>query len=219
MTDAPRPEDTNAGAASRLLRADALTSTLCYRLLTSLVVPRPIAWVSTRSAGGVLNLAPFSYFMGLASDPPLVGISIGQRRGRPKDSLANIRETGEFCVNSVTERHLQAMNLSAGTYEPDVDEFEIAGLVAAQAEAVDAPYVRDAVAVLECRLFREVDLSPATATLILGEVVAFRVPEALAVGDPDYGTGLVPYTPVARLGGDAYALVRDTLTMKRPKVD
>lgn len=213
------PIDTDAPPARRLLQADELSPRVCYRLMTSLVVPRPIAWVSSRSASGVRNLAPFSYFMGLAGSPPLVGVSIGQRGGRPKDTLANIRDAGAFCINSVTARHLQAMNLSAGTYEPDVDEFEVAGLAVAEAANVAAPYVRDAVAVLECRLFREVDLTPATSTLVIGEVVAFRVPEPLVAEDADYGTGMVPYTPVGRLGGNAYALVRDTLTLERPRVD
>lgn len=219
MPDPATPDSPDAPSDTRVLRASDLSSTTCYRLLTSLVVPRPIAWVSTRAASGILNLAPFSYFIGLASDPPLVGISIGRHGERPKDTLANIRETGAFCINSVIERHLEAMNLSAGTYGPDVDEFEIAGLEPAEAESVDAPYVREAVAVMECALFHEVDLAPATSTLVIGQVKAFRVPAALAEEGADYGTGLVPYTPVGRLGGTAYALVRETVALERPKVD
>ncbi|NIQ58759.1 MAG: flavin reductase family protein, partial [Gammaproteobacteria bacterium] len=76
---------------------------------TSLVVPRPIGWISTRSGEGVPNLAPFSYFAAISATPMLVSVSIGARRGEPKDTLRNIRETGAFCANIVTERHLEAM--------------------------------------------------------------------------------------------------------------
>src|SRR3954463_16618920 len=99
-----------------------------YQLLTSLVVPRPIAWVSTRSAAGEPNLAPFSYFAALSATPFLVGVSIGHRRGIPKDTLANVRESGAFCVNLATEARLSALNETSGEYPPGVDEFALAGL-------------------------------------------------------------------------------------------
>ena len=121
-----------------------------YQLLTSLVVPRPIGWLSTVNRSGAPNLAPFSYFAALASTPMLVGASIGFRRGEPKDTLVNIRESGAFCVNVVTEEQLEAMNLTSGDYLPDVDEFRVAGLPMARAELVDAPYVESCPAVLEC---------------------------------------------------------------------
>lgn len=139
----------------------AVTARERYHLLTSLIVPRPIAWVSTRSRDGVPNLGPFSYFAALSPSPMLVGISIGARDGEPKDSLVNIRETGAFCVNIVGESQLEAMNLSSGEYPPEIDEFELVGLPLAEAESVRAPYVATAPAVLECRLTKEVELDGA----------------------------------------------------------
>ena len=94
-----------------------------YQLLTSLVVPRPIAWVSSRSAAGQPNLAPFSYFAALSATPFLVGVSIGHRRGAPKDTLRNVRETGAFCVNLAAEARLSALNETSGEFPPEVDEF------------------------------------------------------------------------------------------------
>jgi flavin reductase (DIM6/NTAB) family NADH-FMN oxidoreductase RutF len=186
-----------------------------YQLLTSLVVPRPIGWVSTRGAG-VPNLAPFSYFAALAGTPMLIGVSIGVRRGTPKDTLRNIRETGSFCVNVVTEELLIAMNESAGEHPPEVDEFELAGLAVAEASRVDAPCVAGCPAVFECRLFREVELGEAPNVLIIGEVLAVRLQPPLRFLP---GTRLVdPETlrPVSRLGGDLYARMGELLVLPRP---
>ena len=101
-----------------ILDTAALDNRGRYQLLTSLVVPRPIAWLSTRSAAGAPNLAPFSYFAALSATPFLVGVSIGSRAGQPKDSLRNIGETGAFCVNLATAPQLREMNESAGEWGP-----------------------------------------------------------------------------------------------------
>ena len=93
-----------------------------YFLLTSVVVPRPIAWVSTVDGDGRSNLAPFSYFNGVCSDPPLISISIGDHKGQPKDSFRAIQETGVFCVNLVEDKHLEAMHQSSGAYPPEISE-------------------------------------------------------------------------------------------------
>jgi flavin reductase (DIM6/NTAB) family NADH-FMN oxidoreductase RutF len=187
-----------------------------YRLMTSLVVPRPIAWVSTRSMDGVPNLAPFSYFAALSSDPMLVGISIGFRRGEPKDSLVNIREAGDFCLNMVTERHFEAMNLSSGEYPPEVDEFEVAGLQLAQATAVDAPYVADCPAVFECRLLKEVDLDGAGSALVIGRVISVRLSEGARPLMEEGFIDVRPWVPMGRLWGDLYAPVTETRALARP---
>lgn len=137
----------------RVLRAEAVGTAACQRLLACLVVPRPIAWISTRASSGIPNLAPFSAFAPLARHPPLVGVSFARASGgRPKDTLVNIRATGAFCINTVAEPLLEAMGLSSGSYPPEIDELRLAGLAAAPASLVDAPCVRDAGAVLECRL-------------------------------------------------------------------
>ncbi len=201
-----------------ILDTGALTNRERYQLLTSLVVPRPIAWVSTTSAAGARNLAPFSYFAAVSATPFLVSISIGSRCGEPKDTLRNIREMGAFCINVVTEPQLLQMNATSGEYGPEVDEFERAGVEAAQAESVDAPYVADCPAVLECRLFKEVELEGAPNTLLIGEVLGVRISESLRLVDGSYFVDTESLRPVARLWGDLYSLVGETPALARPKV-
>lgn len=203
----------------RTIRAGALDGATCRRLLASLVVPRPIAWVSTRSAAGVANLAPFSSFMVLAADPPLLGIAIAPRDGGPKDTLANIRATSAFCVNVVTKAHLRQMQETALPWAPEVDELAAVGLASGEATTVDAPCVADAVAVLECRLCREVPLAPASGTLLIAEVLAFRLAAAHAEGDMDDDALLVAAVPVGHVGLDAYALVREVVRARPGKAE
>ncbi|MFQ5747183.1 MAG: flavin reductase family protein [Gemmatimonadota bacterium] len=203
-------------AAAGVLPTDELSALDRYQLVTSLVVPRPIGWLSTRSADGRDNLAPFSFFAALSATPVLLGASIGSRRGVPKDSLVNIRETGAFCVNVVTEPQLEAMNATSADVAPEVDEFELAGLPMARASLVDAPYVATCPAVFECRLFREVDLGDAAATLIIGEAVAIRLNAALEFRE---GTRFVEprsLRPVGRLLGSAYAGLGELVELPRP---
>jgi flavin reductase (DIM6/NTAB) family NADH-FMN oxidoreductase RutF len=187
-----------------------------YQLLTSLVVPRPIAWVSSRSAAGEPNLAPFSYFAALSATPFLVGVSIGHRRGVPKDTLRNVRETGAFCVNLAVEARLAALNETSGEYPPEVDEFARAGLSLAEAHAVAAPYVADSPAVLECRLFKEVELGPGDNALVIGEVLAVRLSDAVPLVPGTLFADTRAVRPVARLWGDLYALLGETPALPRP---
>ncbi|HEX2076645.1 MAG TPA: flavin reductase family protein [Longimicrobium sp.] len=194
----------------------ALTSRERYQLLTSLVVPRPIAWVSTRSPEGERNLAPFSYFAAVAATPFLVSVSIGSRGGVEKDTLRNIRATGAFCVNVATEPQLEAMNDTAGEYGPEVDEFAHAGLAAAQAESVDAPYVADCPAVLECRVFKVVELDGAPNTLVIGEVLRVRLADAVPLAPGTRFADTAALRPVGRLWGDLYATIGKMPALKRP---
>jgi flavin reductase (DIM6/NTAB) family NADH-FMN oxidoreductase RutF len=204
--------------ASRLVDPASLTARERYQLLTSLVVPRPIGWASTRH-DGVANLAPFSYFAALASSPLLVGISVGMRGGTPKDTLHNIRATGCFCINVVSDAHLEAMNATAGEHPPEVDEFALAGVPMAEGTRVTAPFVADAPAVFECRLFREVELGEAPNRLVIGEVVMVHLREDLPVRP---GTMLVDaeaLRPVGRLGGPTYTRLGEVVSLARPEVE
>lgn len=190
-----------------------------YQLLTSLVVPRPIAWVSTRSASGQRNLAPFSYFSAVSSTPLLVSVSIGSRGGVEKDTLRNIRETGAFCVNLAGETQLDPMNESAGEYGPEVDEFERAGVESAEAESVDAPFVAGAPAVLECRLFRLLELEGSPNTLVIGEALRVRVADHVPFAPGTLFADTRALRPVGRLWGDLYALLGETPALPRPPVE
>lgn len=189
-----------------------------YALLTTLIVPRPIGWISTRSAAGVPNVAPFSYFNALSASPPLVGASIARRRSGPKDTLANIRDSGAFCVNVVTERHLEAMVRTAGDYPPDVSEFDMAGLAMAEADTVSAPFVADCPAVLECRLFREVDLGDAPNTLVIGEVTMVRLDDTLLEDAERLLVDPEALRPVGRLGAEGYTLLGEVRHIPRPRI-
>jgi flavin reductase (DIM6/NTAB) family NADH-FMN oxidoreductase RutF len=196
----------------------ALSGRERYQLLTSLVVPRPIAWVSTRSAAGHRNLAPFSYFGGVAATPFLVSVSIGSKGDVEKDTLRNIRETGAFCVNVATEGQMREMNETAGTWGPEVDEFERAGLAAAEAESVDAPYVASAPAVLECRTFRIVELEGSPNTLVIGEVLRVRLSDAVPLVPGTLFADTAALRPLGRLWGDLYATIGEMPSLPRPGV-
>jgi flavin reductase (DIM6/NTAB) family NADH-FMN oxidoreductase RutF len=205
-----------APLATRVVVPAAVSARERYQLMTSLVVPRPIGWISTWGPDGVANLAPFSYFAAVSAAPMLVCVSIGQRREEFKDSIVNIRARGAFCVNVVTEALLEAMNASSASVPPDVDEFEMVGLGRAVSDRVDAPYVAECPAVLECEVRQEVDLGGAPNALVIAEVVGVRLDPALAFEE---GTMVVlpeQLRPVGRLGGEAYAVARDFRRIPRP---
>jgi flavin reductase (DIM6/NTAB) family NADH-FMN oxidoreductase RutF len=189
-----------------------------YQLLTSLVVPRPIGWISTRSGDGVPNLAPFSYFNAVSATPMLVGVSIGHRRTLPKDTLLNIRETGSFCVNVVTEAQLEQMNLSSGEHPPEIDEFRIAGLPMADSGVVNAPFVASCPAVFECAFSQEVELKGGNASLVIGEVMRVRLSDSLEMEEGSLRVTPGSLRPVGRLGGDLYCTTREIISIPRPQL-
>lgn len=200
----------------RVIRTDEVGNRERYQLLTSLVVPRPIAWISTRSPGGTPNLGPFSYFTGVSATPMLVAVSIGERRGDPKDTLANLRASGAFCVNVVSEEQLEAMNLTSIEAPAELDEFALAGLVADEAESVDAPYVQGCPAVLECVVTQEVELEGSANTLVIGEVRAVRLSGSVSLVQGSHFVDHRSLHPVGRLWGAVYALLGETPHLPRP---
>lgn len=196
-----------------ILDPRAMPANLVYRFLISAVVPRPIAFVSTLGAAGGTNLAPFSYFNAVSSEPPLVAIAISDRAGDPKDTLRNIRETKEFVVNIVSEPLLDAMVRTAGEWPRSMSEFGLAGLTPAPSERVRPPYVAESPLQLECRLHREIPLG--NSILVVGEVVLARVrDEVLTDGRVDPAK----LAPIGRLGGELYAPLGPVLRRARPKV-
>lgn len=184
-----------------------------YRLLISAVVPRPIAFVSTQGAGGGTNLAPFSYFNAISSEPPLIGIAISDRTHDPKDTLRNIRETQEFVVNVVSRTILDAMVQTAGEWPRGVTEFGPAKLTPVPSLRVKPPSVLESPLQLECRLHSELPLG--NSIFVVGEVVFVRVrDEVLTDGRIDPAK----LAPVGRLGGELYAPLGEVLKRSRPKV-
>ena len=173
-----------------------------YEWMIRAIVPRPIAFVSTVSAGGAPNLAPFSYFNGVTGRPPVVSIAIGNRRGGArKDTLRNIEETGELVINAVTEEIAQPMADCGPDWPPGVDEFAVAGLTGVPSDLVRPPRVAESPLAMECRLYRLVPVEN-TATLVLAEILRIHArEEILTDGLPDPAK----FRPLGRLGGDDYA--------------
>jgi flavin reductase (DIM6/NTAB) family NADH-FMN oxidoreductase RutF len=182
-----------------------------YKLLTKLVVPRPIAWVTSQSPSGLVNLAPFSFFNAVSSKPLYVVISVGKRdNGEPKDTAKNILSSGEFVVNMVTEELFDAMNISAADFPPDQSELEATHLQTAPSVHVKTPRVAMAQVSLECKLFSSQALGD--NTLFIGEVVMFHVADPL-MGDRLH---VNDFAPLGRLGSPSvYCRTTDRFDVAR----
>lgn len=189
-----------------------------YKLLIGAVVPRPIAWVSTISPDGVPNLAPFSFFNGVASNPPSLVFSVSYRESthQPKDTLANLQASGDFVVNMVTEPLATAMNITAGEYPPEVDEFQRAGLTPVPSIQVSAPRVAESPVQFECRLNQIVPIGegPGSARLVIGTIVYIHIADAI-YREP-YKIDITAYQPIGRLAGSSYTRVNDLFELQRP---
>lgn len=184
-----------------------------YRLLTSVVIPRPVGWISTVSEDGVPNLAPHSYFNLIATAPPHVVFgSVGV-----KDTVTNIRSNGEFVVNIVTRSMVETMNLTAIDAPPEVDEFQLAGLAAEPSSTVRPPRVSGAPAHLECRAVH--DLVLGNTVMIVGEVVRVHVSGSVLADGPDIEADARQLDPVARLGGRDYTMLGEVITLPRERWD
>ena len=198
-----------------LITADSLAR---YRLLTSLIAPRPIAFVSTLDADGLGNLAPFSFFMMGGGNPPSLAFSPLQDRQRgPKDTLRNIEATGEFVVNVVTRGMAERVNQASFDYPPGMDEFDAAGLTREPSRLVRAPRVAESSAALECRLYRVVRHGdgPQAANYVIGEIVHVRIADAALRDDGLFdtaGQGLC-----ARLGRNEWAEIRPEVVFDLPR--
>jgi flavin reductase (DIM6/NTAB) family NADH-FMN oxidoreductase RutF len=182
-----------------------------YKLLTNLVVPRPIAWITSIGASGVVNLAPFSFFNAVGSSPLFLAVSIGRNDdGGVKDSARNIAERGEFVVNLVTPDLIDAMNVSAADFPSGESELDAAGLHAAASSRIAVPRVAECAASMECTLHQSVLLGG--NTLFIGEVVMFHVADHL-VGERHHING---FAPIGRLGSPSmYCRTDDRFDLAR----
>ncbi len=187
-----------------------------YKLLIGSIVPRPIAFVSTISEEGLHNLAPFSFFNAICGEPPTIGFSTSFREPR-KDTYINIKATGEFVVNIVSEEIAEKMNLTSGEYPHGTDEFAISGLTPVPSDVVRAPRVKESRVNMECKLMQILDVStkPGGGSLIIGEVVRFHVDDALV---DNFRIDADRLRAIGRMGGNDYARTRDRFEMVRPKV-
>lgn len=182
---------------------------LPHNPFNAIVTPRPIGWISSRSADGVRNLAPYSFFNAVAYVPPQVMFaSTGD-----KDSVTNIRETRVFCVNVVQQDMRDAMNRSSAALPPEVDEFEHAGLSAQACETIDCPRVKGVPAALECRMTQILVLEGVDNFAIFGEVTGVHLRDDCMV---DGRFDVTTFQPLSRLGYRDYAVVENTFTLGRP---
>ena len=176
----------------------------------SCAVPRVIGWLSTRSADGVDNLAPYSQFTNLTFDPPYVLVSINRDpKGRRKDTCVNIETTGEFVYNIVPYELRGAMNISATPFPPEVDEFEKAGLTKGKCELVKCPRVEESPINLECKYVQTIvlpgDCKTGTVDIIIGKVIGVHIADEV-IG-PDGKIDMMKIKPLARMGYSDYTYV------------
>ncbi|SFR42224.1 flavin reductase family protein [Halogeometricum limi] len=182
-----------------------------YRLLSGAVVPRPIAWVSTRAPNGTRNLAPYSFSNVASVDPPTLLFSSVGTGDDLKDSARNAIETEEFVFNVVTEDVVEAMNETSATLDPSEDEFEHAGVTPADCVVVDAPRVAEAAVSFECRLAESIEVG--TSTLVLGEVVHAHVDDSVLT---DGKMDTQKLDAVGRMAGNEYTRTTDRFSLERP---
>lgn len=199
------------------INPDTLTNQERYKLLIGSILPRPIAFVSTLSPEGVPNLAPFSFFTGVCSTPLMVAFCpmIRSADGQKKDTLKNIEATGEFVLHIVSEALGEQMNLTAGEYAPEVNEFEVAGLTPVPSDLVKPFRVKESPIQMECKLHQVVSLGDevGSGSLVIGRVVKLHVlPEVYEDGKIDTRK----LKPIARLAGNSYARTTDIFDMLRP---
>ena len=189
---------------------------LPHNPFNAIVTPRPIGWISSRSADGIDNLAPYSFFNAVAYVPPQVmfaSTSAKEDQGDTKDSVANIRETGVFCVNIVSEALTDAMNISAGLMGKDEDEFIAAGLEKAECDTIACSRVAAAPANLECKLTQIIQLPGEANFAVFGEVTGIHMRDDCMT---DGLFDVTRFNPLSRLGYRDYTVIRDTFTLKRP---
>lgn len=196
---------------------DELHQKEVYKLLTGLIIPRPIAWVSTINEEGIPNLAPFSYFNAVGDDPPHVMISISRGGHLNKDTLNNILNNKEFVVNLVTEDLSEKMNSTAHPLLPHESEFEFANVLAGISTKVKPPLVAESPVSMECVLVHHYCLEQhqnGGSTIIIGRVVQFHVQEGVL--DEKFHVNIDKYQPISRLAGANYAKLGELFTIKRP---
>lgn len=181
-----------------------------YKLLVGVIVPRPIAWVTSIQLSGRINVAPFSCYTFVSHVPPMLAISVGRRNGELKDTSRNARDRGEFVVNVVDDSQMEPMHASSRDYPADVSEVDTLGLALAPSSRIATPRLAVAPVAMECRFDRIVEFGRLRSTLVVGEVVHFYVRDDVIV---DRRVDPARLRPLGRLGGPRYAKVGDIVTL------
>jgi flavin reductase (DIM6/NTAB) family NADH-FMN oxidoreductase RutF len=182
-----------------------------YRLLTGIVVPRPVAWVTTLSAAGTVNLAPFSAFTFVSPKPPMLAISVGRKASVYKDTARNILATEEFVVHIADQPLLEPLHQSSIEHPPEVSEVEALGLATHPSVHVKPPRLSAAPIAMECKLRHCIEFGETRSRLLVGEIVLFHFRDGLLNNGKIESKDL---NPVCRLGGPRYATLGDIVTMQ-----
>ncbi len=182
-----------------------------YRLMSGIIVPRPIAWISSVNAHGVVNLAPFSCYTFVSNQPPMIGVNIGRKAGQRKDTGRNIMENGQFVVNIADETLLDPLHESAQEHPPEVSEADLLGLPVIPGVVVATPRLSAAPISLECRLHSVTPFGNTGAEFFVGEVVMFHIREGL-MQDGKIDTAML--RPICRIGGPNYASLGEIITKR-----
>ncbi|WP_053572885.1 flavin reductase family protein [Caballeronia cordobensis] len=182
-----------------------------YRLMSGMVVPRPIAWVTSLSDSGVLNLAPFSAFTFVSLKPPMLAISIGHKAGVYKDTAQNIIRNEEFVIHIADSSLMNAVHESAAEFPPDVSEVVELGLETTASECIGVPRLNLAPIAMECRFRHCFEFGEARTRLIVGEVMMFHLRDGLLENDKIETKAL---DPIARIAGPRYARLGEIVTLK-----
>lgn len=191
------------------LDPESLSSRETYDLLTGLIVPRPIALVTTQSREGVLNCAPFSFYQGVCGDPPILSLSIAREQSGLKDTFRNVLLAGEFVVHTPREEHMEAVETAARSFDPGASEVDEIGFTPVESEAVQVEGLEEPPVRLECRLHDQFSIAGGRVTLVFGRVVRFHLADDLREG-----SGPIDHDrlrPLARLGSNAYTTLGETL--------
>lgn len=188
-----------------------------HKLMIGSIVPRPIAFVSTKSTNGILNLAPFSYFNGVCSKPPTIMFAPARRGydGLTKDTLNNIRSTKEFVVNLVSEEIVEPMVECATDYDKEIDEFKISNLTPIDSDKISSPRVKESKVSYECELNTIVEIGeaePGAGFVVIGTIVMFHIQDDVY---KDGRIDLKTLNPIGRLAGNSYTRVSDNFKVIR----
>ncbi|MCF3651599.1 flavin reductase family protein [Synoicihabitans lomoniglobus] len=200
-----------------LLDFTEIDSRQAYQWMVSMIAPRPIAWVSTMSGEGVVNLAPFSFFNGITSRPPtIMFVPVTKFDGTPKDTLRNIEETEEFVINLVSADLAEAMNATAAALPYGESEFARFGIESVASERVAPPRVATARVALECKLHQIVRMGdePGVANVVFGRILTAHVSDTVLGIDGRIDPRRLDL--IGRMGGDDYCTTRDQFTVERP---
>ena len=187
-----------------------------YKLLSGIVIPRPIGWISSISEDGIYNLAPFSFFNAVGDDPPHVMFSAGRSANANQDTVKNVLTTKQFVVNMVTEELVEQMNMTAQAIPPHESEFEFANLTAIASLKVKPPRVKESPITMECELVHHYTLENnkfGGSTILVGKIVLFHIDELMMLDD--YKINQDNYQPISRLAGSNYSKIGEIFSVKR----